>query len=122
MDRGCVGRAPYHAIERVHFADKMPLAQAADGRVAAHRADLAEIETDERRRRTHARRGTSRLDAGVSAADYNDIEIPHGCADTAMRHAGKELRVFHVEQSERLLTNTEASEERVEHILGGMTS
>ena len=106
MDRRRIGRASDYAIESIDFADQMPLTQTADGRVAAHRANLGEIETDKRRRRTHARSGTSRLDAGVSAADYDDIEIPHGRADTAMRHAGKALRVFHVEQCERLLADT----------------
>ena len=81
MDRACVRRAANHAVKRIDFAHQMALAQAADGWIAAHRADGIEVETHQRRARTHPRRTTGSLNPGVTAADDDDIKGMHDARD-----------------------------------------
>ena len=51
MDCGCVGSASDQAIERIHLAHEMPLAEAADGRIAGHGPDGRAVEGEQRHRR-----------------------------------------------------------------------
>ena len=70
----------------------MPLAQPADRRVAAHRADGGRVEADQRDSRAHPRGDGSCLAPGVSAADNDDIEGSHSAPRLS-------AAVFHVEQA-----------------------
>jgi hypothetical protein len=79
VDRTGIGGTGNDAIEGVDLAHEMALAQSANRRVAAHRADLVGIETDQRRARA-CRAASGRLDAGVTAADHNDVEGMHAPA------------------------------------------
>ena len=74
MDRGRIRSAGDDPVERIDFADQMPLPQSANRRVAAHRANDIEVKTDQRGARTHARGNGRGFHAGVSAADHDDVE------------------------------------------------
>jgi hypothetical protein len=54
------------------------LAEPADRRIAAHRPDRIEIETDQRSARAHPRGYRRRLDSGMAAANHDDVEAVHG--------------------------------------------
>src|SRR5207302_9302756 len=73
LDSGAVRTARHGAAERVDLAYQVCLADAADGRSAAHLADRLDALGEEQGARTHARAGQRRLGAGVSAADHDDI-------------------------------------------------
>ena len=83
MDCPRVGGTGDDPIEGIDLADEMTLAEAPNRRVAAHRANGLEIEADKRHARTHARGDGRRLDAGVTAADYDDVEVMHDCPPLA---------------------------------------
>lgn len=126
MDRRSVSRTTDNAVERIDLPHEMTLAEPPDRWIAAHGPDLGEIETHQRRSRTHARRSASRLDTGMTAADDYDIETLHGRPDTAKPVAIKvELRklvqpaMFHVKH---LFSDAEPTEQGIEHILGRMAS
>ena len=57
---------------------QVPLAEAANRRVAAHRPDRVEVETHQRGARTHPGRHPSRFDPGMPAADNDDVKPRHG--------------------------------------------
>ena len=88
LDAGHVGQAAHDAVQRVDLPDQVALAQAADGRVAAHLADGLELVGEQERARAEARRRGRRLAARVSPAD--DDHIPgHG-----RRHIGESAGCF----------------------------
>ena len=74
LDPGLVGGARHHPVERVDLAHEMPLAEAADRRVAGHFADGRETMGHQRRRGARARRGGRRFAARVAAADDDDVK------------------------------------------------
>ncbi len=78
MDRRSIGGARDQPVEGIDLAHQMPLAEPADRRIAAHRADRSEIETDQRHPRAHPRRNRRRLAARMPAADDDDVEGVHG--------------------------------------------
>ena len=69
-----IGDPAHQPIERVDFADQVTLAEAADRRIAGHRANRREALRDERRARAHPRGGSGRLATGMAAADNDHIE------------------------------------------------
>jgi hypothetical protein len=69
VNAGPIDRARHGAAERVDLLREMPLADTADGRVAAHLPKRLEILRQEQRAHAHARRGQRGLGAGVTAAD-----------------------------------------------------
>ena len=71
LDAGAVGHAAHDAVERVHLAHEVALAQAADGRVAGHHADGGELERQQHRARAGARGGVRGLAAGMAAAHHD---------------------------------------------------
>ena len=87
-----VGDAAHQPVERVDLADQMAFAEAADGRIAGHRADRRGGVGDQRRARAHARRGGGRLAAGMAAADHDDVKR----AAHRPRAPGVRTGVFHV--------------------------
>ena len=81
LDTGCVGGARHDAAERIDLAYKMALADAADGRVAAHRTDGFDVVGQQQRACAGAGGGERGLGASVTAADDDDIEcveVAHG--------------------------------------------
>ena len=68
-----IGGARHHAAQRIDLAHQVALADAADGRIAAHRADGFDALRQQQRARAAARRGQRGFDAGMSAADHDDI-------------------------------------------------
>ena len=82
LDAGGVDGPAHGAAEGVDFADDLPLAHAADGRIAAHQGDGVEVAGQQRGLRAHARSGQRRLHAGVAAADHQNVEIVRNEHDT----------------------------------------
>ena len=78
MDRGGIGGPRDHAVKGIDLAHEMALAQPANRRIAAHRANRRGIEGDKRDARAHPRGGCRRLDTGMPAADHNNVEWVHG--------------------------------------------
>ncbi len=75
LDAGTVGGVRHRAAERVDLLDQVALADAADGRVAAHLADRLDVVAEQQRARTGARSGQRGLGAGVAAADHDDVVV-----------------------------------------------
>ncbi len=71
VNAGAVDRTRHAAAERVDLLRQVPLADAADGRVAAHLAQRFQVLREEQRAHAHARRRERSLGAGVSAADHD---------------------------------------------------
>ena len=69
VDAGAIDRARHGAAERVDLLGQMALADAADGRVAAHLAQRFDVLRQQQRAHAHAGRGERGLGAGVAAAD-----------------------------------------------------
>ena len=68
-------RGPGHdATQRVHFPRQMALADAADGRVAAHLAQGVQVVGQEQRARSDPRGRQGRLGSGVATTDDDAIE------------------------------------------------
>ena len=76
MNRRAVGSAGHDAAHGIHFTDKMPLANAADGRVAAHLAEVVGPKGHQGDARATPRRGTSRFASGVTTTNDQYIEHP----------------------------------------------
>ena len=71
----CV-RGPRHgAAERVDLLDQVALADAADGRVAAHLPERLDVVRQQQRAAPHARGGQRRFGAGMAAADHDHVEL-----------------------------------------------
>ena len=109
MDRSGVSSARNDPVKSVNFAHQMALTQPTNRRIAAHRANRRQIETDQSHARAHSRRHSGGLYPGMPRANHNDIELLH--LDRRLS-AG----VFHVEHS---FADTEPSEQCVEHVFGG---
>ncbi len=77
LNPGAIRDPAHQAVERVDFAHEMALAEAADRRIARHRADAGETMRNQRRARAETRRGSGRFTAGVASADNDYIECPH---------------------------------------------
>jgi hypothetical protein len=77
MDSGGVRRAANQPVERIDFAHKVSFAKPADSRIAAHRADCGEIETDQSRACSHPRGHCRRLAACMAAAYNHDVKASH---------------------------------------------
>ena len=81
LDAALVGGQRHGAAQRVDLLDQMALADAADGRVAAHLAQRLDVVGQQQRLAAHAGGGQRRLGAGMAAADDDDVEflgIQHG--------------------------------------------
>ncbi len=74
LDARDVGQTPHDPIQGVDLSHQMPLAQAADGRVAGHLADGLQLLRQQDRARARASRRRSRFTAGVAAADDDNVE------------------------------------------------
>ena len=75
VDPSGVDRPPHEPSQGVDLANELPLADAADGRVAAHLADGVEITCEQGRLGPQPGRCTGRLDAGVAGPDDDHVVV-----------------------------------------------
>ena len=73
LDAGAVGSARHDAAEGVDFFDEVAFADASNGGVAAHLADGFDVVGEQQGARAHAGRGAGGFDAGMAAADDEDV-------------------------------------------------
>jgi hypothetical protein len=78
LDAGQVGGVRHGATERVDFLDQVALADAADGRVAAHCAHGFHVMGQQQGARTGAGGCQRGFGAGVAAADDDDFVVMEG--------------------------------------------
>jgi len=75
LDAALIGDAAHQAVQSVDFPDQMALAEAADGRIAAHGADGRESVRHQGRLRSHTRSRGRGFTAGMAAANYDNVEF-----------------------------------------------
>ena len=75
LDAGAIGRTRHRAAQRVDFLDQVALADAADGRIAAHLPERFDVVRQQQRARAHARGRERGFGAGMAAADDDDVEF-----------------------------------------------
>ena len=75
LDAGGVDGPAHGAAEGVDLADDLPLADAADGRVAAHLADGVAVGREQGGAGAHPRGGQRGLGPGVAGADDDHVEV-----------------------------------------------
>ena len=106
LDAGLVRRQCHRAAERIDLPDEVALADPADRRIAAHRAERLDALRQQQRTGAHARRRRERgLRTGVTAANHQDVEDFGIVHDDFLREARlssfsatSATRRFHVEQ------------------------
>ena len=74
LDARLVRHLSHRSAERVHFFDKVALANAADRRIAGELPDRIEIVRNEQRAASHACRSQSGFGPGMAAADHDDVK------------------------------------------------
>ena len=74
LDAGDVGGERHRPAQRVDLLDEVPLADAADRRVATHLAERLDAVRHQQRAASHARSGERGLGAGMAATHHNDLE------------------------------------------------
>ena len=75
LDAGTIGRQRHRAAERIDLLDQMSLADAADGRIAAHLPDGFDVVREQQRTCAGARRRERGFGAGVAATDHDHVEL-----------------------------------------------
>ena len=75
VDPSGIDRPPHEPSQGVDLAHELPLADAADGRVAAHLADGVEVAREQGRPGPQPGRGTGRLDPGMAGADDDHVVV-----------------------------------------------
>ncbi|MNY36846.1 hypothetical protein D3C86_1713630 [compost metagenome] len=75
LDTGLVRGRRHRTAHRVHFLDQMPLANAANRRIAAHLTQRLDVMAQQQRLAAHAGGGKRGFGAGVTTTDDNDIEL-----------------------------------------------
>ena len=75
LQSGQVGVTSHFATESIEFADKVAFGESADRGIAGHSSDGVDAGGNEEGTNAHAGGGESRLRAGVSAADNEDVVI-----------------------------------------------
>ena len=81
LDARLVRGQRHGTAQRVHFLDQVPLADATDGRVAAHLSQRLDVVAQQQRLATHAGGRQRSLSSGMAAANDDDIEflwVEHG--------------------------------------------
>jgi hypothetical protein len=73
MDARHVRGTAHEPIKRVDLANQMPLANAANGRIAGHLADRRTLVADENCARTKSRCRRRSFTAGMTSTDNNDV-------------------------------------------------
>ena len=72
-----IDRSRHRAAQRIDFVGQVALADPADRRVAAHLPERFDVLRNEQRARARARGGQRGFRAGVSAANYDYVEVLH---------------------------------------------
>ncbi len=93
LDAGAIGRHGHRAAEGVDFLDQMTLADAADGRIAAHLAEGFDIVGQQQGARTQTRGGERGLGAGMAAADDDHIVVVCAVGHDADSAASRPLKL-----------------------------
>jgi hypothetical protein len=75
MDAGPVRCARHDATQGIDFLHQMTLADAANGRIAAHLAEGVDIMREQESTGTQACRRQGRLGAGMTTANDDDLEL-----------------------------------------------
>ena len=75
-----VGRTCHQATQGIDLAHQVTFADAADGRITAHRAERLDTVRKQQCLDPHARRRERRLRTGMAAADYDHV------VDLSMEH------------------------------------
>ncbi len=127
MDRSGICSATDDAIKRIHFTNQVSFTQATYGRIAAHRAHGLPIEGHQSHACTHAGGNRRRLDACMSAADYDDIKLLH--MSLQIRQLSQRVKaLFHVEpvnhhtthrvsrETSELFSDTETTKQCIQHV------
>ncbi len=88
LDAALVGGHRHGPTQRIDFLDQMTLADATDGRVAAHLAEGFHIVAEQQGLHAHACRCQRSLGAGMAAADNDHVKTgrevhhaPRACSD-----------------------------------------
>ena len=74
LDAGAIRGARHRATERVDLSHQMSLADPADGRIAAHRAEGLDALRQQQGVRAHTRSRQRGFGAGVATADHDHVE------------------------------------------------
>ena len=74
LDAGTVDGPGHRSAERVDLAHEVPLADAAEGRVAAHLAEGLDALGQQQSLAAHARSRERRLGAGMAATYHDDLK------------------------------------------------
>ncbi len=77
-----IGGARHRAAQGIDFLDQVALADAADGRVAAHLPQRLDIVREQQRAQAHARSRQRGFGAGMAAADHDDLVFLSKTHDT----------------------------------------
>jgi hypothetical protein len=85
LDCGGIGRARHHAPERIDLLDQVTLADATDGRVAAHLPQRLDGLREQQRARSHAGSRQRGFGAGMPATHHDYVKIARRCH---LNHAG----------------------------------
>ena len=91
LDARLVGGRRHRPTQRIDLLDQMALADTADRRIAAHRAERLDVVGEQQRRRPHARRRQRRLGPGMAATDHDHVKprgIKHVCKPGRIERAG----------------------------------
>ena len=80
LDAGGIRGLGHDPAERVDLLDQVALADAADRRVAAHRAHGLDVVAEQQRARAGARGRECGFGAGMAAADHDHVESVEGLA------------------------------------------
>ena len=75
LDAGLVGRERHGTAERIDLLDQMPLADPADGGIAAHLPERLDVVGDQERAPPHAGGRERGLGAGMAAADHDHVMV-----------------------------------------------
>ncbi len=75
LDTATVGGAGHHPTQGIDLLNQMPLADTADGRIAAQLSNRFDIMGQQQGAQAHARRRHAGLGAGMAAANHNHIKM-----------------------------------------------
>jgi hypothetical protein len=81
MDRSPIGRTRHEPVEDVELTNEVPLADAANRRVARHLPRIFGPKREQSDARAPASRGSRSFASGMAGADHQDVVHRHALAD-----------------------------------------
>src|SRR5690606_29432788 len=126
LDAGLIGDAAHQSIQRIDFADQVPLAQATDSGIAAHDADRIEAMRHQRGRNTQTRGSRRGFAAGMAPSNYDDSIIGHFISRRALlanvsresiHGVVSDTAPFERDVSRESFADTEAGKKAIQHAL-----